>query len=199
MISCAFVGKIEEISGEVEQLMTGRSYKPGCPVTLQDLRQITVSHWDFNDQVQTGQMVVHKQLADELLAIFRELFDGKFPIARMRLIDHYEADDDKSMADNNSSCFCFRPNTTTPNIHSNHSYGIAIDINPLVNPYVKGDRVLPPDGRKYLDRTKEYKGGIIASIDNICYKAFTSRGYEWGGSWPDRQDYQHFSKKLTTE
>lgn len=191
-----FVGKIEEISSETAVLMMGRSYKEGCPVMLQDLRLIRVSHWDFSDEVQTGCMVVHKKVADELLEIFRELFDAKFPIERMKLVDHYEADDDKSMADNNSSCFCFRPNTTTPQLHSNHSYGIALDINPLVNPYVKGDKVLPEGGRKYVDRTKEYKGGITASADNACYKAFTLRGYEWGGSWSDRQDYQHFSKQI---
>ncbi len=139
-------------------------------------------------------MVVHAKLADELVAVFKELFDNKFPIERMELVDLYEADDDRSMAANNSSSFCFRPNTTTPGIFSNHSYGIAIDINPLINPYVKGDRVLPEGGRNFLDRSISYKGGITDASDNVCYQAFIKRGYHWGGSWPDRQDYQHFSK-----
>ncbi len=190
-----FWGMSQEIPEPVAALMIGRSYKEGCPVLLTDLSYISVSHWGYDGKVHVGHMVVHAKLALELLEIFKELFDHQFPIERMELIDLYEADDDRSMSANNSSCFCFRPNTTTPGIFSNHSYGIAIDINPLVNPYVKGSRVLPEGGKAYLDRTVSYFGGITDSPDNICYQAFISRGYHWGGSsWPDRQDYQHFSK-----
>jgi len=174
--------------------MKGRSYKEGCPVTLKELRYISVSHWGYDGKVHVGHMVVNAKLADELLDIFKEIFDGKFPIERMELVDLYEADDDRSMAANNSSSFCFRPNTTTPSIFSNHSYGIAIDINPLVNPYVRGERVLPEGGRAFLDRSVAYIGGVTDAPDNVCYQAFIKRGYHWGGAWPDRQDYQHFSK-----
>lgn len=192
-----FFGMSQEIPEPVAKLMNGFSWKDECPVPLSDLRYISVSHWDYDGYVRVGHMVVHAKLAHELIEIFEELFYNKFPIERMELIDHYRADDDRSMSANNSSCFCFRANTTTPGIYSNHSYGIAIDINPLVNPYVKGDRVLPDGGRAYLDRSLAYTGGITNSPDNACYKAFTSRGYEWGGSWPDRQDYQHFSKQIS--
>lgn len=192
----AFFGMSQEIPLSVAECMKGRSFKEGCPVSMDDLRYLSVSHWDYTGHVRIGHMVVHKIIASELVEIFQELFDHKFPIERMELIDFYDADDERSMSANNSSCFCFRPNTTTPGIYSNHSYGLAIDINPLVNPYVKGDKVLPDAGRLYLDRSLSYKGGITDSADNVCYKAFTSRGYEWGGSWPDRQDYQHFSKKI---
>ena len=143
-------------------------------------------------------MVVHVKLAQEVLGIFTELFECKFPIERMELIDLYDANDDRSMQANNSSAFCCRANTTFPGTFSNHSYGIAIDINPLVNPYIKGQRVLPEAGKAYLDRTQPFIGIITASPDNACYKAFTSRGYEWGGNcWSDRIDYQHFSKKIS--
>lgn len=196
-IEQVFYGNSQEIPDTIASLMNGRSYKEGCPITIKELRYISVSHWGYDDKVHLGHMVVHAKLALEIVAIFKELFDHKFPIERMELVDYYEADDERSMAANNSSCFCFRPNTTTPGIFSNHSYGIAIDINPLVNPYVKGDRVLPEGGKAYLNRTVSYKGVITDSSDNICYKAFTSRGYHWGGSWPDRQDYQHFSKNPT--
>ncbi|MCE5293446.1 MAG: M15 family metallopeptidase [Chlamydiales bacterium] len=191
-----FFGMSQPIPQEICQQMTGKSWKEECPVPLSDLRYISVNHWDYEGYVRVGHMVVHAKLADELVDIFKELFEQKFPIERMELIDQYNADDDRSMSANNSSCFCFRANTTTPGIYSNHSYGIAIDINPLVNPYVKGERVLPAGGKAFLDRTQEYFGGITDSPDNACYKAFTSRGYEWGGSWPDRQDYQHFSKQI---
>ena len=167
-----FWGMSQEIPEPVAALMIGRSYKKGCPVRLTDLRYISVSHWGYDGNVHVGHMVVHAKLALELLEIFKELFDQQFPIERMELIDLYEADDDRSMSANNSSCFCFRPNTTTPGIFSNHSYGIAIDINPLVNPYVKGMRVLPEGGKAYLDRTVSYFGGITDSPDNICYQAF---------------------------
>ncbi len=190
-------GSIEEIPQEVKELMQGRSYKEGCPVALEDLRYITVLHWDYEGMVQTGHMVVHYKLAEELVDIFKELYNEMFPIERMEVVDLYEADDERSMSANNSSCFCCRENTTYPGVFSNHSYGIAIDINPLVNPYVKGERVLPEGGRAYVDRSVAYKGGITDDPDNVCYRAFTSRGYEWGGSWPDRQDYQHFSKQIS--
>ncbi len=192
----AFFGMSQEIPQEVRALMKGRSYKEECPVLLDDLRYLSVSHWDYDGHVRIGHIVVHKKLASELIDIFAELFAHRFPIERMELVDLYDADDDRSMAANNSSCFCFRANTTTPGIYSNHSYGIAIDINPLVNPYVKGTRVLPEAGKAYLDRSLSYQGGITDAPDNICYQAFISRGYEWGGSWPDRQDYQHFSKQV---
>ena len=192
-----YFGMAQEIPEPIAALMKGRSYKEECPVALQDLRYISVSHWDYDGHIRVGHMVVHAKLANELIEIFEELFYNKFPIERMELVDFYNADDDRSMAANNSSCFCFRPNTTTPGIYSNHSYGIAIDINPLVNPYVKGERVLPEGGRAYLDRSLAYTGGITDSSDNVCYRAFTSRGYEWGGSWLDRQDYQHFSKQMS--
>ena len=192
-----FFGMSQELPQEICRQMIGRSWKEECPVPLSDLRYISVSHWDYDGYVRVGHMVVHAKLADELVDIFRELFEQKFPIERMELVDLYDADDDRSMSANNSSCFCFRANTTTPGIYSNHSYGIAIDINPLVNPYVKGDRVLPAGGKAFLDRSQDYFGGITDSADNACYKAFTSRGYEWGGAWPDRQDYQHFSKQIS--
>ncbi len=192
-----YFGTVEEIPASIKELMQGRSYKQGCPVDLDDLRYVTVLHWDYEGSVQTGHIVVHHIIADEILEIFKELFDAMFPIERIELVDFYDADDERSMSANNSSCFCCRENTTYPGVYSNHSYGIAIDINPLVNPYVKGERVLPAGGKAYLDRTQHYQGGITADPDNVCYQAFTSRGYEWGGSWPDRQDYQHFSKQIS--
>lgn len=196
-MQAAFKGTIEKIPADIKKMMIGCSWKPECPVPLEDLRYLTVSHWDYDGEEKIGHMIVHAKLADELLAIFHELYDEQFPIERMELIDLYGADDDCSMTANNSSAFCCRAITNVPGTFSLHSYGIAIDINPLVNPYVKGEQVLPKGGKAYLDRTQQHKGIITKSPDNACYCAFTKYGYEWGGDWTTRVDYQHFQKPIS--
>lgn len=183
-----------DVPEEIQNRMCGCSWKEGCPVSLSDLSYITVTHWGYDDNLCVGHMIVHAYIALEMCDIFRELFDAHFPIERMEIMELYDGDDDASMTANNSSSFNFRPNTTTPNLFSNHSYGLAVDINPLVNPYVRGDLVLPAAGADYVDRSQTYTGMITDCAENVCYQAFASRGYEWGGSWPDRQDYQHFHK-----
>lgn len=197
IIGAAFKGTIEKIPDDIKKMMIGCSWKVECPIPLEDLRYITVSHWGYDDEEKVGHIVVHAKLADELLAIFKELYDEHFPIERMELIDLYDADDDRSMAANNSSAFCCRAITNVPGTFSLHSYGIAIDINPLVNPYVKGEQVLPEGGWAYLDRTKRHQGIITNSPDNACYRAFIDRGYEWGGDWTTPVDYQHFQKQIS--
>jgi hypothetical protein len=191
-----YSSEISEISAELELKMHNRSWRDDCPVQLTDLRHITVLHWNFEGAVSVGELIVHRKIAVEMTEIFRELFIAKFPIERIQLIDEYDADDERSMEANNTSAFCCREITNKPGFFSNHSYGIAIDINPLVNPYVKGDQVLPKSGAAYLDRSKSFKGLISDSPENPCFQAFVSRGYEWGGSWVDRIDYQHFSKQI---
>lgn len=192
-----FKGSIEEIPADIKKMMIGCSWKQECPVPLEDLRYLTISHWGYDGEEKIGHMVVHAKIADELLAIFHELYDANFPIECMELIDQYDADDDRSMAANNSSAFCCRAITNVPGTFSLHSYGIAIDINPLINPYVKGEQVLPEGGKAYLDRTQQYQGIITKSSDNACYRAFTKYGYEWGGDWTTRVDYQHFQKPIS--
>lgn len=193
-----YYGYAQEIPAPIAHIMIGKSWTAACPIPLADLRYLTICYWGYDDEVHEGHLVIHKELAEEIIEIFGELFAARFPIERMELIDYYNADDDRSMAANNTSAFCFRANTTNPSIISMHGYGCAIDINPLINPYVKGTRVLPEGGRAYLDRTQAHKGIITASLDNPCYRAFITRGYEWGGDWTDRIDYQHFAKPLKT-
>lgn len=170
------------------------SWKENNPVALADLRYITVFHWGFDGRVHSGELVVHKDLALEVIEIFKELFDNRFPIEKMVLIDAYQANDEASMQDNNTSAFCSRPITGMTDRFSLHSYGVAIDINPKINPYVKQGTVLPESGRAYLDRTQNIPG--LINQESICYKAFKSRGWEWGGEWKSLQDYQHFEKEM---
>jgi hypothetical protein len=165
-------------------------------VAPEDLRQLTLSFRDFENKTRTGTLVVHRDLADEVVRLFEMLYQRGFQIERMVPIEDYAGDDDASMAANNTSGFNCRDATGKPGVFSNHSWGRAIDINPLTNPYVKGDKVLPPAGRQYLDRTREFPGSILK--DGFVVREFEKAGWTWGGRWPDRQDYQHFEKQAAT-
>jgi hypothetical protein len=168
------------------------TWHAGCPVAPQDLRQLTVTYLDYQNRRRTGLLIVNKDLADETLNIFHKLLSHRFLIERIEPVESYDGDDDASMAANNTSAFNCRDATGKPGVFSNHSWGRAIDINPLTNPYVKGDKVLPPGGRKYLDRTREFPGSILKN--SFIVREFEKAGWTWGGGWPDRQDYQHFEK-----
>ncbi len=169
------------------------SWRENCPVNTEDLAYLRLSHLGPDDSVHTGELIVHRGIALEVLDIFGELFEQQFPIEKMRLIDEYQGNDDLSMADNNTSAFNCR-NTTFGKEYSNHAYGVAIDINPVLNPYVyrNSTRTLPPNGRSYVNRSKDIPGMIHR--DGPCYKAFTCRGWRWGGDWQRSKDYQHFEK-----
>lgn len=182
---------ISKITPEIKQKMI-YSWKDNNPVGIEELRYLKMRHWGFDGCIHEGEMIVHYALAQEIVDIFGELFDARYPIEKMQLIDAYQANDELSTADNNSSAFCSRPITNTTNRWSKHSYGCAVDINPLVNPYAKNGNVVPEKGRPYLDRTLKAKG--LIRKDDACYQAFSKRGWEWGGEWTSCVDYQHFEK-----
>jgi hypothetical protein len=173
--------------------MRTTTWHPGCPVPPDDLRQLKLSYWNFDRKQTNGTLIVHKDVAQEVTDIFRDLFHHGFLIEKMTPVEDYKGDDNASMAANNTSAFNCRDVTGQPGKFSNHSWGRAIDINPLTNPYVKGDSVLPPAGRKYLDRTKAFPGSILK--DGFVVREFEASGWTWGGRWTDRQDYQHFEKQ----
>ena len=182
----------DKIPETMAKEMTGLSWQPNDNIQISDLRLITVTLWGFDDKPHTGEMIVHKTVTKELLDIFKELYKKKYPIEKMNRIDKYNADDNLSMVDNNSSAFCYRVMTGSNKI-SKHSYGVAIDINPLQNPYIKGRYIAPIEGMSYANRENKRKGMIYK--DDDCYKAFTKRGWIWGGEWESVKDYQHFEKK----
>jgi hypothetical protein len=184
--------RIAPIPADAEAKMRQSTWHAGCPVDPHDLRQLTVSYWDFNQKSQTGVIYVHKDVAGELEGLFRKLYARHFLIEKISPVENYNGNDDDSMAANNTSAFNCRDTTGKPGTFSNHSWGRAIDINPLTNPYVKGDKVLPAAGRAYLDRTKAFPGSILK--DGFVVKEFEAAGWTWGGRWSDRQDYQHFEK-----
>ena len=167
------------------------SWRPSCPVPLEELRLLTLSYWGFDGQVHEGELVVHTAYADTVVSVFEALFAARFPIEQMRLVDEFGADDDRSMAANNTSGFNCRAATGSDR-WSEHAYGRAVDINPVQNPYVtRAGAVLPPAGAAYLDRGTMTPGMITG--DGPVVSAFGVAGWGWGGTWSSAKDYQHFS------
>lgn len=184
----------QPLTGEVISRIKGVSWKEEAPVGLSDLSYVQVLHWGFDHREHTGELIVHKRVAEEIIQIFKELYEARFPIEKIKLIDEYGADDGLSMEDNNTSAFCFREIEGKKGILSKHSYGIAIDINPVQNPHIKGQKISPTAGEEYRDRENIRKGMIVK--DGICYRTFKERGWTWGGEWKSLKDYQHFQKEI---
>ena len=185
----AFDGSIEPIS-EVDRGRMTHSWRPGCPVPIEDLRLLTLDHWGYDGAEHQGELVVHADYADGILSVFRMLFDARFPIERMQLVDIYDADDHASTLANNTAAFNCRTVVGNPGSWSEHAFGRAIDINPRVNPYVLDPRIQHPSLAPYLDRSRQ-EPGIIQPGDSAV-QAFATIGWLWGGTWSS-PDYQHFS------
>ena len=201
----------EPISDEVFRRMEGNSYQENSDISIEDLRYLKVLHYNFDHEIQVGELVVNQAIARDCLSIFQELFHQQYEIASMYLVDRYYYDDEhknnqnseaadyNSVNNNNTSAFHYRVISGTE-VLSAHAYGLAIDINPLQNPSM----ALDEDGNltnKYLDlqdysdRSRE-KEHMIAKGD-VCYEAFTRYGFIWGGEWDGPADYQHFEKIVT--
>ena len=184
-----------EIPDTIFTFMQGRSYKDDCTVPRSDLRYLLILHRNLEGQAIVGEMVVNKEIAADVLEIFKQLFMESYPIEKVRLIDYYDADDERSMADNNTSCFNWREKTSSANI-SKHALGMAVDINPLYNPYYRfpnvNETIQPASGNPYMDRMWEFPYKI--EEDDACYRIFTEHGFKWGGNWNSLRDYQHFEK-----
>lgn len=186
---------IAEITDDIFARMQGKSYKEDCTVPREDLRYVHVRHMGFDGEVKDGELVVNKAIADDVLAIFEELYKADYPIEKVRLVDEYDADDEASMSDNNSSAFNFRFISHTTRI-SRHGLGMAVDINTRYNPYVKTVdgklSIEPANGADYVDRSKDFPHKI--DHEDLCYKLFKEHGFTWGGDWTHSKDYQHFER-----
>ena len=188
------------LTEELKARITGCSYpdtEEPLQISYEDLSYVHVLHYDFEGQIQEGELICNQAVAQDLVEIFYELYESQYPIEKIRLIDEYSADDEASMADNNTSCFNYRtvPGSTK---RSNHSYGFAIDINPLYNPYVRtrdGKELISPDNAvPYADRSADFPHKI--DRNDLCYRIFIEHGFTWGGSWNSSKDYQHFEKRV---
>ncbi|OBK30687.1 peptidase M15 [Mycobacterium asiaticum] len=170
----------------------GTTWRAGCPVEPAQLRRVEVNYLGFDGLTHRGQLVVHEDLAADVVAIFEQLYQQGYPVDKMRTVDQYpDADDELSMEDNNTSAFNCRliPGTDE---WSPHAYGRAIDLNPLINPclYVSG-YFEPRNAAAYLDRTRTDPGLIHGG--DPAERVFTDRGWQWGGYWRT-PDYQHFER-----
>ena len=185
---------IYKITDEIFARIDGKSFKKDCTLPREDLRYLHVLHKDLNGNVHEGEMIVNVHIAQTVLDILKKLYEAGYPIEKIRLIDEYDADDEASMEDNNSSSFNFRFISHTTKI-SKHGLGFAVDINTLYNPYIKvledGIRIIEPiTAEAYLNRDADFPYKIVQ--DDLCYKLFIENGFEWGGEWVNRKDYQHF-------
>ena len=184
----------EPIPDGVWARMQGKTYKENPYIGRDDLRHVRALHWDYDNQMHVGEMIVNKQIAECVARILRQLFDAKYPIQRMLLPDVYDADDETQMRDNNSSSFCYRAIAGSTKL-SKHARGLAIDINTLYNPYYKGRDdgtrfIQPATAADYCDRTWDFPYKI--DHDDLCFRLFTEAGFDWGGDWTSCKDFQHF-------
>lgn len=187
----------EPLSDEMINKIYGISYKADCPVPYEDLRYVHILHINFNNEIMEGELICHRDVAQDMVEIFYELYVQNYQIEKVRLIDEYGADDKLSMIDNNTSCFNYRTVEGTNSI-SKHGLGVAIDINPFYNPYVTKnndgtDYISPPGSESFVDRNKDFAHKITE--DDLCYQLFTEHGFLWGGHWKYTKDYQHFYKE----
>lgn len=178
----------QPIPDSVFARINGKSFKPAGIIKRSDLRYLTLLYINEKGEKCNGEMICNKAIADDLIDIFRELYNQRYPIHSIRLVDEFNADDETSMEANNTSCFNYRGTTSGAKL-SKHAYGMAIDINPLWNPciHVSGKHagMIEP---KTAKRTHQI------TTKDLCYRLFIKHGFRWGGSWRAIKDYQHFER-----
>ena len=173
-----------------EDVLARSSWTEECPVTVDDLKYLTLSHHGFDGEVHTGEMIVNTTVAEDVVEVFRTLFEAGFPIEQMRVTTREEVDDHLTGDFNETGSFVCRPAVGSDN-WSYHAYGLAIDVNPFHNPYVKGDLVIPELASAYADRENVRVGMIFPG--DVVTRGFADIGWEWGGDWNTLKDWMHFS------
>ena len=189
----------EPLSPGLAEYITGASYPANLEnpaITVGELTYVHVLYQNFDGNPAEGELICNQSIAQDLVEIFYELYKAEYQIEKIQLIDVYGGDDDLSMADNNTSCFNYRVVSGSSSL-SRHAYGLAIDINPLYNPYITYNKdqtinVSPIAGEDYADRSKTFPYKI--DEDDLCCRLFKEHGFTWGGNWNSCKDYQHFQK-----
>ncbi len=173
-----------------DDVLARSSWSPDCPVAIDQLTYLTMTHWGFDGRVHTGEMIVNASVAEDIVRVFRQLFEVHFPIEQMRVIDDFEIDLPPTGDGNDTTSFVCRPAVGSGS-WSQHAFGLAVDINPFHNPYLKGDLVLPELASYYVDRARA-EPGMVNGGDAVV-TAFAEIGWKWGGDWNSLKDWMHFS------
>lgn len=185
--------EVSPLSESVRAEMRGVSWREGCPVSLDDLRQIRMTHWTFEGGVETGELIVAATVVEVVVAAFQAAFEARYPIRSMRPVRHFQGNDDRSMEADNTSAFNCR-SVAGSQTWSQHSYGTAIDVNPIENPYISRRGTVSPDaGRPYEDRSRTDVPAMLTA-ESALVRSFLSAGWGWGGQWSSLKDYQHLSE-----
>lgn len=171
----------------------GPSWHPGCPVDPQQLRRVEVDYIGFDGNSHHGALIVNEDVAADVAAIFGQLLELRYPIEKIRTVDEYPgADDELSMEDNNTSGYNCR-DIPGAGRWSQHAFGRAIDLNPLLNPEIdRTGAIQPKTAAPYLDRGRTDPG--ILHGGDAAVRVFADRGWHWGGDWRSPKDYQHFER-----
>jgi hypothetical protein len=191
-LSAVHAPPFESSVSRVTAAQLPHSWHRGCPVGPSHLRRVRVTYWGFDRRAHTGAFVANEDAVPALLHVFSRLYAARFPIRRVRPIDAYGGNDERSLAADNTAAFnCRYVVGPGPRRWSAHAYGQAIDVNPVENPYLEGGRVHPRAGRWYLRRSPARPG--MATRGGLLVRAFSAVGWKWGGRWTGSPDYQHFS------
>ena len=185
-------GFASEVAAVPADVLARSTWAPGCPVAVADLAYVRLTFWGFDDRRHTGELLVHASVADDLVSVFRTLYRERFPLEELRVTRRDELEAPPTGDGNGTGSFVCRPTTGSSSAYSQHAYGLAIDLDPFQNPYVKGDLVLPELASSYADRDRHRPGMITA--DGVVVRAFARIGWTWGGTWRSLKDYQHFSQ-----
>jgi len=197
-ILAEYSSSISPITSEIKKRMIkDNSWRKGCPFSLNDLRYLHVKYIDFRGKEMMGEIIVYKELSAEVAEIFKDLYDVGYPIKKMRLVSDYKGNDWQSIESDNTSSFNCRPATGSKK-WSKHSYGKAIDINPIENPYIsrKGhiSHKVSLTYRKRVHKESSYTDKAVLLKNDKAVEIFKKHGWQWGGDWSGVKDYQHFSK-----
>jgi len=196
-----YQSNISEITNDIkERMVQGNSWQKGCPVALSDLRYLTMDYLNFNGQYQQGEMIVHADVADEVVEIFEHLYTMNYAIHKMELVSNYGGNDWQSIEADNTSAFNCRPVTGKKKKWSKHAYGKAIDINPIANPYIsRSGHISHKASEQYRNRKHKdiynLSDRALLMANDPATELFKSYGWKWGGDWNTIKDYQHFVKK----
>lgn len=178
------------ISRVPRRILKRSTWQPACPVNRSDLGYVTVSFWGFDGRPHTGELILNRSVARGIVGVFRKLYQARWPIEEMRITRSPELDAPPTGDGNNTGAFVCRP-ARGSDTWSQHAYGLAVDVNPFHNPYVRDEVVLPELARAYRDRSDRRPGMIRAG--DVVTKAFFSIGWGWGGTWSSSKDWMHFS------